>query len=149
MQDWASYLEYFQSILQEFNEEGAPEEFDLIWFFRESLRLSIKAQIEQWGREHDSWKELVEKAIDAEAKTSLQPPLILHEMDQYCPHNNQLAHSTVAKSQASSTRDSYDNPVKKLLPPLALKPFNSSLARSSETSNKKAWREKKKYWCLD
>ena len=53
LQDWASYIKHLQSILQEFDEKGAPEESDLIRFFRKGLRLSIKAQMEQWGREHD------------------------------------------------------------------------------------------------
>ena len=98
VQDWASHLEHLQSILQEFDEEGAPEESDLIWFFCKSLRPSIKAQIEWRGREHNSWEEFVKKAIDAEAKTSLQLPLILREMDQRCTRGNQSAYSTVAKS---------------------------------------------------
>ena len=149
VQDWASHLEHLQSILQEFDEEGAPEESNLIRFFRKSLRPSIKAQMEQRGREHDSWEELVEKAIDAEAKTSLQPPLILREMDQRCPRGNRPAHSTVAKSQASSTRDPRDDPVEKPPPPSAPKPSNSSPAGSSETSDKKARREKKKHRRLD
>ena len=93
--------------------------------------------MEQRGREHDSWEELVGKAIDAEAKTSLQPPLILREIDQCCPRGNQQAHSTVAKSQASSTQDLRNNPVKKLSPSLTLKLSNSLPARSSEISNKK------------
>ena len=138
MQDWASHLEHLQSILQEFDEEGAPEESDLIRFFRKGLRPSIKAQMEQRGREHDSWEELVEKAIDAEAKASLQPPSILREMDQHCLCGNRPAHSTVAKSQASSTRDPRDNPVEKLPPPSAPKASNSSPAGISETSDKKA-----------
>ena len=149
VQDWASHLEHLQSILQEFDKERAPEESDLIRFFREGLRPSIKAQIEQRGREHDSWEELVKKAIDAEAKASLQPPSILREMDQRCPRGNRPAHSTVAKSQASSTRDPRDDPVEKPPPPSAPKPSNSSPAGSSETSDKKAWREKKKHRRLD
>ena len=96
-QDWASHLEHLQSILLEFDDEGAPEESDLIRFFREGLKPSIKAQMEQRGRELDSWEELVEKAIDAEAKASLQPQSILREMDQRCPHGNRPAHATVAK----------------------------------------------------
>ena len=88
MQDWAFYLEHLQSILQEFDKEGAPEESDLIWFFCEGFRPSIKAQIEQREQEHNSWEELIEKAIDAEAKVSLQPPLILREIDQCCPRGN-------------------------------------------------------------
>ena len=54
--------------------------------------------MEQRGREKDSWDELVEKAIDAKAKASLQPPSILREMDQRCPQDNRPAHITVAKS---------------------------------------------------
>ena len=81
MQDWASYLDYLQFILQVFDEEGAPEESNIIWFFREDLRPSIKAQIEQQGQEHNSWEKYVKKAIDTEAKTSLQPPSILQKID--------------------------------------------------------------------
>ena len=149
VQDQTSHLEHLQSILQEFDEERAPEESDLIRFFREGLRPSIKAQMEQRGREYNSWEKFVEKAMDAEAKASLQPPSILHEMDQHCSYGNQPAHSTVAKSQASSTRDPCNNPVKKPPLPLAPKPSNSSHAGSSETSNKKARREKKKHRRLD
>ena len=44
--DWASHLEHLQSILLEFDTDEAPEESDLIRFFREGLKPSIKAQIE-------------------------------------------------------------------------------------------------------
>ena len=60
-----------------------------IRFFCEGLKPSIKAQIEQRGRELDSWDELVEKAIDAEAKARLQPASILCEIDR-------LAHEIIA-----------------------------------------------------
>ena len=80
VRDWASHLEHLQSILLEFDTDGALEESDLIRFFREGLKPSVKAQIEQKGRELDSWEELVEKAIDAEAKASLQPPSFLRSV---------------------------------------------------------------------
>ena len=105
--------------------------------------------MEQWGQEHDSWNKFVEKAIDAKAKAILQPPSILRKMDQRCPRGNRPAYSTVAKSQAPSTRASRDDPVEKLPPPSALKPSNSLPAGSSETSDKKARREKKKHRRLD
>ena len=79
----------YQAILVEFDADGAPEESDLIRFFCEGLKPSIKAQIEQRGRELDSWDELVEKAIDAEAKARLQPASILCEIDR-------LAHEIIA-----------------------------------------------------
>lgn len=81
VQDWASHLEHPQAILVEFNADGAPDELYLICFFREGLQPSIKAQMEQRGRELDSWDQLVEKAIDAEAKAVLQPPSGIREMD--------------------------------------------------------------------
>lgn len=88
VQDWASHLEHLQAILLEFDADGAPEESELIRFFREGLKPSVKAQMEQCSRELDSWDELVEKAIDAEAKASLQPAPILRKMDQRCPQGN-------------------------------------------------------------
>lgn len=110
VQNWASHLEHLQSIHIEFDADGAPEESDLIRFFREGLKPLVKAQMEQRGREIDSWEDLVEKAIDAEAKASLQPPSSIREMDQRCPRGNRLAHTTVAKS---STRDPQEEPYKK------------------------------------
>lgn len=111
VQDWASHLEYFQSILVEFDADGAPEESTLICFFREGLKPSIKAQMEQRGRESDSWEELVEKAVVAEAKASLQPPSFIREMDQRCTRGSRPAHTTVARSQPTSNWDPRDKPV--------------------------------------
>lgn len=65
VQDWDSHLEQLQAILIEFDADGAPEASDMIRFFREDLKPSIKAQMEQRGRELKCWDELVEKAIEA------------------------------------------------------------------------------------
>ena len=54
VQDWAVHLEYLQSILLEFDNAETLEGSYLIPFFREGLRLSIRAQIEQQGRELDN-----------------------------------------------------------------------------------------------
>lgn len=40
--------------------------------------------MEQRVREHNSWDELVEKGIEAEAKASLLPAFIIRKMDQRC-----------------------------------------------------------------
>ena len=101
VQIWASHLEHLQAILREFDAVGAPTETSLIRFFREGLKPSITAQMEQRGRELDSWDQMVEKAIDAEAKASLQPASFIREMDQRCPRGNRPTHTIAAK--ASST----------------------------------------------
>lgn len=80
----------------EFDADGAPEESGLIRFFREELRPSIKAQMDQRGRELDSWDELVAKTIDAEAKTSLQPSM-LREINQHNPRGNRPSHTFVVQ----------------------------------------------------
>ena len=67
MQDWAAHLEYLQSILLEFDADGALKEGTMIRYFRKGLRPSIQAEIEQHGRKLDSFKELVEKVVDAKA----------------------------------------------------------------------------------
>ena len=89
----------------------------------------------------------MKKAINVESKTSLQLPLILHEMDQCCQYGNQPAHSNLAKLQASSIQNVHNNPVTKPSPSFAPKPFNFSPSGSSKTSDKKARREKKRYHC--
>lgn len=51
-------------------------------FFRKDLKPSIKVQMEQQSQKLDSWTEIIEKTVDAMAKTSLQPALFIQEIDQ-------------------------------------------------------------------
>ena len=57
----------------EFDFKWALEEGTMIWYFREGLRPWIKFEIKQCGGKLDSFKELVKKAVDAEAKATLRP----------------------------------------------------------------------------
>lgn len=50
VQDWAAHLDHLQSILLEFLADGAPPEAVPIRYFREGLKPSIKAYMEQCGR---------------------------------------------------------------------------------------------------
>ena len=45
----------------------------MIWYFQEGLRPSVRVEIEQRGRELNSFKELIQKAVDAKAKAALRP----------------------------------------------------------------------------
>ena len=104
IQDWAAQLEYFQSILIEFNSEWAPEEGTMIWYFWEGLCLSIKVEMEQHGRELNSFKELIEKAVDAEAKAALRPRSYACETDQYCLQGSQPS-AAKASTQGQPIKD--------------------------------------------
>lgn len=46
--------------------------------------------MEQRGRELDTWDEVVENSIDAEAKANLQLPSGTRKIDQRCFRGNQL-----------------------------------------------------------
>lgn len=69
---------------------------------------SIKDQIEQRGRELDSWEELVKKTVGACAKSGLQLTSFVREMDQRCLRGNRHAHTTTVRAPTqglSSMRD--------------------------------------------
>ena len=53
----------------------------MIRYFREGLRPSIRAQLNVRDRKLDSWDEVVDKTVDAKAKTSLQAPFGTWEID--------------------------------------------------------------------
>ena len=76
-QDWASHLQHLQSILAEFDTVGAPDESTMICYFWEGLKPSIKVEIEQQDRALTSFKEMVQKAVNAEAKTGLRSSIIV------------------------------------------------------------------------
>ena len=56
----------------------------MIWYFQKAFRPLVRVEIEQWGQELDSFKELVKKAVDAKAKIALQPHCYAHKIDQHC-----------------------------------------------------------------
>lgn len=70
-----------QAVLQEFNPAAILNKEILIWYFWESLKLSIWAQLDTWGWELNSWEEAVKKAINIEIKALLQPPLGTRKID--------------------------------------------------------------------
>ena len=80
-----------QSILIEFDFEWAPKEGTMIWYFREGLRPSVRVKMEQCGRELDSFEELVEKAVHAEAKAAFRPCSYACETNQHCLRGSQLS----------------------------------------------------------
>ena len=45
----------------------------MIRYFWEGLCPSVRVKMEQRGQELDNFKELIEKAVDAEAKAALRP----------------------------------------------------------------------------
>ena len=82
---------YFQLILIEFDFEWAPKEGTMIWYFQEGLRPSVRVEIEQRGREFDSFEELVKKTVNAEAKAALRPSSYTCKTDQHFLQRSRLS----------------------------------------------------------
>ena len=63
----------------------------MIRYFQEGLRPFIRAQLDARGRDLDSWKKAVEKAVNAGAKALLQSPASTRNIDSRCPRGNRPA----------------------------------------------------------
>ena len=104
-QDWASHLQHLQSILAEFDSVGAPDELTMIRYFREGLKPSIKVEMEQQDRASTSFKEMVQRAVNAEVKAGLRSSTIVRDSDARCPRGHRLSHNTSLKVQTQGSKD--------------------------------------------
>ena len=108
--DWATHLEQLQAVLREFDSVAAPNKDTMIRYFREGLRPSIRAQLDVRDRELDSWDEVVDKTVDAEAKASLQAPSGTREMDSRCPRGQRPTKKEDKDSRDYEKNKSSQNP---------------------------------------
>ena len=91
--DWASHLEHLQSILIEFDPAAASTESTMVRYFEEGLKPFIKAEMDQDAIHLDDYKELVAKAMRAEAKAGLRPSSYVWETDIQVFRGNRPAHT--------------------------------------------------------
>lgn len=61
-----------QLIILEFDIDGTPKEPTIIHYFWESFKLFIKVEIKQQNCASTSFEEMVQQAVNVEAKTGLQ-----------------------------------------------------------------------------
>ena len=97
VQDWASHLKHLQSILVQFDVDGALVKSNLIWLFREGLKPLIRAQMEPRSQEYDSWDKLVKKTVVAKVKANLQPSYYSRDIDNCCPKGSRPSHTNLSK----------------------------------------------------
>lgn len=135
----ASHLKHLQFILSEFDIDGALGEPTISRYFQKELKPSVQAKMEQCGRKLDSFQDMVQKTVNAKAKSSFQPCFSACKTDQHCPQDIRPANSTTAKSQRSLMK----NPRVKEFKTQTQKATLSCYSKSIESS-KKDWKEKKK-----
>ena len=77
----------------------------MLRYFYEGLKPSVLAELEHRDLKLEKINQMVKKAVNAKAKSALQPRSSSKEMDQNCPWRSRPANSTVAKSQGSAMKD--------------------------------------------
>ena len=112
----------------------------MICYFWESLKPSIKVEMEQQDRESMDFEEIVQRAVNAEAKTGLRSSTIVWNLDVRCPRGHCLSHNTSSKVQTQGSKDSSRSKEPKLKDPKPA-PSHDNAAEPAKKEDKK---EKKK-----
>ena len=97
--DYASHLQHFQSILIEIGTIGAPNEPTMICYFQEGLKPLIKVEMEQQDWPSTSFKEIVQRAVNVEAKAGLRSSTMIRNSDARCPKGHRPSYNTSSKVQ--------------------------------------------------
>lgn len=79
--------------------ERAPEETNLIMFFRKDLKPLIKAQTGLTVWEFDTWKEVIDKIVEAKPKTGFYSMSYIREIDYWCQRENRPVYAINIKIQ--------------------------------------------------
>ena len=112
----------------------------MVCYFRKGLKPSIKVEMEQQDRESMNFEEMVQKAVNAEAKTGLRSSIRVRDLDAHCPRGHRPSHNTSLKVQTQGFKDSSRS--KKL------KPMDPNPALScndvAESAKKEDRKDKKK-----
>ena len=135
--EWAAHLKHLQSILLAYDPVGAPAEPTMLRYFREGLRPSILAELQNEDHELESFVQIVKKAVVAEAKANLRSRATTKDMDQHCPRGSRSANSTAAKNQGQSIKDPREEE------PKVRAPESSTPRSSNPESSAKARKENK------
>ena len=69
----------------------------MICYFRKDLKPSIKVEMEQQDRESTNFEEMVQRAVNAEAKAGLRSSTMVWELNAYCPRGHRFSDNTFSK----------------------------------------------------
>ena len=75
----------------------------MICYFWEGLKPSIKVEIEQQERESVNFEEIVQRAVNAEAKVGLKFSTMVQDLDICCFRGYRPSNITVSKEQIQRT----------------------------------------------
>ena len=126
----------------------------MICYFRKGLKPSIKVEIKQQDQEAMDFKEMVQRAVNAEAKAALRSSAMVWDSDIRCLWGHRFSSSTAAKVQTQETSTKEPRPEKsrtkeaKPAKEKASAPPRTNVAEFSEQGKKdikdKKWRFREK-----
>ena len=109
----------------------------MISYFQEGLRPSVRVKMEQCAREFNSFEELVEKPVNAEAKAALRPRSYARETNQYCLRGSRPS-AAKASTQGQLIKDPrVEEPKSQAQESKAAAPQRFDNAETSEKARKK------------
>ena len=71
----------------------------MICYFRKNLKPFIKVKMEQQNRESIDFEEMVQRAVNAEAKAGLRSNTMVRKSDARCLRGHRPSHNTFSKVQ--------------------------------------------------
>ena len=71
----------------------------MICYFQEGLKPFIKVKMEQQDRASTSFEEMVQRAVNAEAKADLRSSIMVQDADSRCPKRHCPSQNTSTKMQ--------------------------------------------------
>ena len=92
-------------MLSEFDPIRTPNKLTMICYFREGLKPSIKVKMEQQDRESMDFEEMVQQAVNTEAKAGLRSSTMVRDSDACYPRGHRPSHNTSSKVQTQGSKD--------------------------------------------
>ena len=120
----------------EFDLAAAPTESTMVRYFKEGLKPSIKAEMDQDATHLNNYKELVVKLVRAKANAGLQSSFYVRETDLQVLQRSRPAHNTMHKVQTQRAVNREDDSKACKVP---------TSTQESEPSNKAKKGKKKRY----
>ena len=111
----------------------------MIRYFWEGLKPSIKVEMEQQDRASTSFKEMVQKAVNVEAKTGQRSSTMVRDLDARCLRGHHPFHNTSSKvqSQGSNNKNSFYSKEPKPKDPKLAPPRDDAAAELAKKEDKK------------
>ena len=75
----------------------------MIYYFWKGSKSFIKVEMEQQDRESMDFEEIVQKAVNVEAKAGLRSSAMIWDSDIYCPQGHRSFYNTASKVQTQGT----------------------------------------------